>query len=159
MKEMKNKSGFLLAEETLKIVVAVICIVFLVYLLVSLYFGRVQSENIKKAQSSMDRISTIVTAGGGNVDALVPEGWFVFSFTGSDKKPNSCAGENCLCICDKITSINFWSSQEIKCGDDGVCLIVKNLRSFNPIKIKDASEGLTSIQILNQRGEISVRLI
>lgn len=159
MKLSKDKKGFLLAEETLKIVVAVICIVFLVYLLVSLYFGRVQSENIKKAQSSMDRISTTVTAGGGNVDVLVPEGWFVFSFTGSAKKPNSCAGENCLCICDKISSINFWSSQEIKCGDDGVCLIVKNLRLFNPIKIKDANEGLTGIQILNQRGEISVRLI
>jgi len=46
-----NKKGFLLAEETLKIVVAVISITFLIYFLTSLYFARIDGENLRKAEA------------------------------------------------------------------------------------------------------------
>ena len=40
----------LLAEETLKTVIAVIVIVFLVYFLVNLYFGKLKEDTLKKSE-------------------------------------------------------------------------------------------------------------
>ena len=46
----KNKRGFLLAEETLKIIIAVICIVFLVYILVAVYNSHSADKKIEQAK-------------------------------------------------------------------------------------------------------------
>ena len=48
---MKNKKGFLLAEETLKMVLAVICIGFLIAFLFALYFNNVNNAKFLQAES------------------------------------------------------------------------------------------------------------
>lgn len=154
----KNKGGFLLAEETLKIVVAVICIGFLVFFLTSLYFAKMNSEKLKQAESSLERISEVIENAEANselIGGLTPEGWYLFSFV-DEKKPNSCAGKNCLCICDKLGSLNFWSSQVEKCNKDGVCLIVDNLENkLIEIEIK---KDLTSV-LIKKEGNIKIEEI
>ncbi len=142
---MGNKRGFLLAEETLKIIIAVICIGLLVYLLFALYFSRSNERDLIDAQNSLKNSSNSfkssverVRLGNGNngsyVDYLLihnPVGWHLFSFVGSEKKPNSCAGQNCLCICDDVwvdTLVGLIDSRQIKeCDDSGVCYIVSDL--------------------------------
>ena len=47
IKKLKNKKGFLLAEETLKIILAVIAIGFLAYLLFSIYKSGSDSKNLE----------------------------------------------------------------------------------------------------------------
>ncbi len=152
---MNNKKGFLLAEETLKIIISVICIGFLVFFLTSLYFAKMNSEKLKQAESSLERISEVIEnseAKSEPVNGLTPEGWYLFSFV-DEKKPNSCAGKNCLCICDKLGSLNFWISQAEKCNKDGVCLIFDNLENrLIEIEIK---KDLTSI-LIKKEGDIKI---
>ena len=151
----KNKKGMLLAEETLKTVIAVIAISFLVYFLVSLYFGNLDESRQKHAEETLNSISGIIDSGKENLTAITPSGWYLFGFTG-EEKPNPCAGKNCLCICDKNFGINFWESQSEECGDDGRCLIIENLEAFEEIEILDSGEGLTNIIIKKVNDKIVV---
>lgn len=147
---MKNKRGFLLGEETLKIVVALICIIFLIYLLTSIYFSKINETKKIEAKNTLEKIYEIITnselSGSQEYYILNPSRWYLFSFT--NKKPNACANENCICICDKVTNIPLMDNvkrQLTKCDEKGACQIVSNLNRFDEIKIK------TGIGILIQK--------
>ena len=49
-----NKKGFLLAEETLKIIIALISLGFLVYFLGALYFANQDSKELEQAKASLE---------------------------------------------------------------------------------------------------------
>src|SRR3989338_7466453 len=143
-----NKRGFLLAEETLKMIIAAICILFLIYFLVSLYFGKVKKQELKEAQESLSRIANITKSiergeiSIGNVSGINPDGWSLFGFI-QNKKPNSCAGKPCICICASLW-IRGWDGQIKECSDEGVCLISPpGLNQFDEINIKKTTKGLT----------------
>lgn len=134
-----NKKGFLLAEQTIKIVIALIAIVLLVFLLVNLYYSRVRAENQAAAINSLtgqNKIEDYINQGGTvePLGILRPKGWYLLSFTG-EIKPNSCLGQNCLCICYNVASFHLIKSfytdeierQIEECDANGACLIVENL--------------------------------
>lgn len=152
----KNKRGFLLAEETLKIIIAVICIVFLVYLLVSVYNSSISEKKLEQARESLSRlevvISSLVEGGVERQDIPHPKGWHLYSFVGGEK-PNSCLNENCVCICEKST-IEILRSQAAKCDKKGECLVVENLAidEFD-FRINNV-EDLLFVNIKNQNGKI-----
>jgi hypothetical protein len=141
---MKNKKGFLLGEETVKIVIAVICIGFLVTLLVLVYLSATGTQKTKEATSSMDDIikeemERINEGGEPNLQGILipnPSGWYLFGFTGNDKKPNKCTGENCICICQNLL-LDFFDRQIKSCDEKGVCSVVSNLKKFDKIKIEN----------------------
>ena len=56
--KMKCKKGFLLVEETLKIIIALISLIFLVYFLVSLYMANQNAKNLEWAKSSLNHLIT-----------------------------------------------------------------------------------------------------
>jgi hypothetical protein len=57
-------------------------------------------------------------------------------------KPNSCLNENCVCICDNV-AIKMIKSQEKKCDEKGVCLIVPSLSTLNlDLEIRGADNVL-----------------
>ena len=96
-----NKKGFLLGETVVKIIIAVICIAFLVYFLTALYFSKVNNENKEVARNNLDTgdgslkitINLVRSDGTPREHYLQrPSGWYLFSFTGQEK-PNSCAVE------------------------------------------------------------------
>ncbi len=165
-----NKKGNLLPEEVLKIIIAVICIGFLIFLLVSLYFSVTGGEKKKEAEASMKSENGLakeierINLGGETKEqghpVLNPAGWYIFSFTGEDLKPNLCAGNNCICICENV-AVNFFNPQKRqveKCDDKGSCTSVSNLKSFEKIKIE--SKGKTYLLIRKINNEIEVfRLI
>ena len=157
---MQNKKGMLLAEETLKTVLAVIAIGFLIYFLVSLYFVNLNEQRQKQSEATLERISEIIESAEtqGEIRAITPEGWFLFSFV-ENVKPNSCAGKNCLCICENKWPVPFTSEierQAKECGDDGRCLIVKNLESFEEIEIEDIENYPTNININKANNKIVI---
>jgi hypothetical protein len=134
---MKNKNGFLLGEETVKIVIAVICIGFLVTLLVLIYLSATGTQKTKEAVTFMEvlkkNIQTVDEGGEINDEGILiqnPAGWYVFSFVDNDKKPNQCLGENCICICAAD-----WFTQIKTCDSKGACIPVSNLKKFNTFKI------------------------
>ncbi len=161
----KNKRGLLLASETLKIILAVISISFLIFLLTSIYFSSVHSKKLEKATASMQRISEVIQhvdvgkIASENVTTLTPAGWYFFSFTGREIKPNSCAETNCLCICDKILEVKMLGRTQIKeCANKGVCSIVPKLEEFNKFEIGSAGNP-TSIGIKKEGVWIKVSKI
>lgn len=159
---IKQKNGFLLAEETLKMVIAVIAITFLIYFLVSFYFGRVNAIEFEKAKRNLIDSGESVKKTMENLKEKEtreivldsPDKWLLLSFT-SEPKPNSCAGKNCVCICDKA----LLRSQVDVCDkpNEGICVVVENLKQGDAsIQIKTS---LTKISVSKINNEIVIRKI
>jgi len=129
-----NSKGFLLASETVKIVIAVICIIFLVFFLTQLYFSKVAEEKGRQATSALiDSTQSIKNSINHVKETKVSEtyffqnpiAWYVFSFIGDEKKPNSCSNINCICICEDVA--DYFDRQITYCDEDGACLIIPDL--------------------------------
>ena len=160
---MKNKKGFLLTEETLKIVIAVIGLTILIYFLVTLFYSNIGQEKQRQAASTIEGISDVISVldlGQREVYLLQPKGWTMFSFVGEIKKPNSCFGEDCICICDEVnvdTLFGLIESRQLKeCSKNGACTVVDNLESFESFEIKSYQEGTTNINISKEEGKTRV---
>jgi hypothetical protein len=147
---IKNKKGFLLANETLKIIIAVICIGFLVYFLSMLYMNKTGVQKQEEAKQVLDRIEMIIdnlNAGGSENQGIGnPRSWNIYSFV-SGEKPNSCVGQSCLCICKKAFDPGKQLNRQPKvCDSDGACLAIRGLQSADlDIKIM----GDNSLVFLN----------
>ena len=74
-----NNKGLLLGEETLKIVVAVISIGFLVYFLGALYYGGFGDKEEKLAKASLEHLVKEIDAGVTEIEIYNPEGWKIMS--------------------------------------------------------------------------------
>jgi len=135
---MKNKNGFLLAEETLKIIIAVICLGFLAYFLVSIYMNSKTEEKLELAKASLGYLVEEINARHDNVEIYNPKGWVIVSWA-KGNMPNSCSNlgwENCLCICENVgffkKGFNFIKKIFVKkddlerfikkCDNTGYCL-------------------------------------
>ncbi|MDA3836943.1 MAG: hypothetical protein PF542_04940 [Nanoarchaeota archaeon] len=140
-----NKKGMLLAEETMKIIIAVICVGFLIYLLSSIYFATSGERNLEDAKKTIDKIKDIaplltVESPARFFPGLGPGGWYVYSFTQAEDKPNQCSGQDCICICD---SPYIWSSEAAECSKSGECVVVGTLVEMPDIEIlKDGSTNM-----------------
>ncbi len=163
-----DKKGFLLAEETLKIIIALIGISFLVLFLTSLYFTNIKQQKLEQAnqelKNSEESIQNIIKRVGEEREKNIisPVGWFLLSFTGK-VTPDSCTGPNCICICEGVSDnfiINYWEEWEKRqakqCTESGSCLGVASLSSFDRIEIKNPKEKLTKIIIKKGAGKISI---
>jgi len=127
---MKDKKGFLLAEETLKIVIAVICIGFLVYFLVSLYFTDKSSKDLEQAEASLNYLMDEIDAGRTEIEIYNPKGWVIGVWPHDTTKrlliiptgiteglPKSCSNlgwDKCISICNK--------DNKNECDKLGFCL-------------------------------------
>lgn len=130
---MRDKRGFLLAEEALKLILAVISIGILAYLLFSLYNAGTGSKDLGLAKSSLDSLMTGLSSKTSEILVYNPSNWYISSWSKGSGEPTSCSNfdwSNCICICKK--------SDAQSCVSDGACLENKN--SFlikTPIKIEN----------------------
>jgi len=174
LRNIQNKRGFLLGEETIKIIIGLIVIILLVVFLANLYYSKVKEEKQKQAFSSLNGSNLIqgqinlINMGGqpaaGGIRIEVPVGWHIFAFTGNEIKPNVCVGENCLCICSEVVGFNLidWTNkrerQAGECDEDGACLVVRNLIGNYKDSIEIESGG-TQIVFKSDANSISVTKI
>jgi len=159
----KKAAVKLLSKEMIGLIVGAICILFLIFILVSLYFAATGNQNKKYAEASVknltsQEITKINNDGTFNEQGIGvpnPTGWFIFSFVGQDLKPNLCTGQNCLCICEDVTIYAFdWQKRLAKkCDDKGSCVVVPNLKKFDKIKIE---KGGIAIFIKKVNNEIEI---
>ncbi|MEK6817669.1 MAG: hypothetical protein AABX80_02600 [Nanoarchaeota archaeon] len=169
--KLNNKKGMLLAEETLKTVIAVIVIIFLVYFLANLYLGKLKDDTMKKSEqllikSDQSIKNVIDSLKEGESKNLILEqisdwsgdNWNLFSFTGNSEKPNSCAGKSCLCICDDVLGADSFDfvKQANECNKKGVCAIVSNLKN-EELNIELQKDFSTEILISKQNNEVSIK--
>lgn len=118
-----NRKGFLLGEETIKIIIAIICLVALVYFLISLYMAN-KDKDLELAKASLEKLVNDANAGKTETEIYNPKGWGIVSFLSSQKEdlPEFCKNKgwnNCICIC------NF-PGRSVKtfltaCNTKGVC--------------------------------------
>ncbi|GIU68523.1 MAG: hypothetical protein KatS3mg001_373 [Candidatus Pacearchaeota archaeon] len=135
---MKNKKGFLLGEEAVKIVIALIALSLLVYLLYSLYSSNKNSKDLELAKESLNRTFEAFSNREKEIQIYNPESWYFISWPREDKTPLSCSNlgwSSCICICKDRTFVK----DEIKeCDSLGVCLENKeNYKIDEKIKIED----------------------
>jgi len=140
-----KKRGMLLTEETLKIVIAVICIIFLAYFLASLYLNNKSSANLEFAEESLNFLVGEIETGQSSIEIYNPKGWVISVWPGEfisgfwpftqveTGMPNSCSNvgwESCICICNE--------ANPDKCDKNGFCLENNfNISVDKNIKIKE----------------------
>jgi len=128
-----NKRGFFLAEETMKIILAVICLGFLLFVLGKMYYSYTVDKEVQQAKDTLARIEKevnsmkdgdkreIVLYGPGPVWAGTNY-WILIG--GGVDIPNFCSEKgwsDCLCLCKNIwvEAINSYKS---KCDETDVCV-------------------------------------
>jgi len=166
-----KKRGDILPEETLNIIVSLLCILLLLGLLAAIYFSNVKSKKLAEASDTLERISlnidriSVNSLFIGEEYDIKPFGWTIFSYADESLKPNQCSYQPCLCICDKVNydslPFDIVKDRQVKeCSNDGVCLIIENLNEFDEISITKGSGSFTSIRIEEEvSGKIGVRKI
>jgi len=154
---MKNKNGFLLGEETLKVVIAVICILFLVYLLAHIYYTNKDSRDLKLATASLENLIRDINSGKNSTEVYNPSGWRIVSWDGENtpvevtgaKIPASCLNmgwSSCLCICKPLRSSGISKNVMTPklCDDNGICL--KSSFAVEASAGANSAEGVIGIE-------------
>jgi type II secretory pathway pseudopilin PulG len=136
---MRNKKGFLLGEYTLKVIVAILCLAFLLYLLFALYMIFTEKKEIEKAQSTLDYITNIQMSvareqGKAEFPVMVPKNWFILSYENTKIGELQC--DYCLCVCDEE---GWFKNQEETCAENGIC---KNLNERIVIPVADGERKI-----------------
>ncbi len=147
-KMLMGKKGFLLAEETLKMILSVIAIGFLAFLLFSLYNAGKSSQKLEFAEESADFLIGEINAGRDEVEIFNPDGWVVVSWPHEGMMPDACSNvgwESCICITkdaweirDTLPLVEERIERLKSNSDEGVCK--ENPGDFStegPIKIDD----------------------
>lgn len=120
---MVNKRGFLLGEFTLKVLIAILCILILMFLLYKIYATFTGQAYLDQANSTVSKIVEEINYAylnpsiGGNYIMTSPKGWVLEYYSGNEQKPKLCNGD-CLCVCEKVGWIG---NQVSKCDSNGKC--------------------------------------
>lgn len=143
---MISRRGFLLAEETVKIILALIVVSFLVYLLSSLYFANKREADLEFADASLKKIIESIDGGLSEVEIYNPGGWYLLGWPYQNVAPKSCSNlgwENCLCICRNqgkgisvpgIHTVVTPSNLAESCDELGVCKSIDQKIFINKLK-------------------------
>ena len=153
-----NKKAFLLAEETLKIVIALISISFLIYFLSALYFTNKASKDLEFAEASLQHLIDEINLGSIEVEIYNPEGWVISSWPHKVLKgiigfreevndiPNSCSNlgwKSCICFCGDTSILNLEGED---CDKKGICLESEYGIEGNVIELEDIPLNLLVAQ-------------
>jgi len=142
-----NKRGFMLGEYTLKMIIAIFCIILLLYLLFNFYSSFTAKQNFTRAEATLNSFIEKMGDAKKNPGNLVslpllePNNWILISYSGLEK-PESCT-KDCICLCEGVNwkdKAKFWSgiNQLDKCEIRGVC---KNfMEKINNLNIKLRTE-------------------
>lgn len=150
----KNKKGFLLGEFTLKLIIAIMGILILIYLLFRLYSAFSNEDKLAQAGATLDALETQLNAVNGGVGSLSyllvsPKSWVFVNYPGG--RPTSCGGSPCLCICK---AAGWWYNQDDQCNDKNIakCKIITYL-----IVMKDEIEIAPAEILINKvQGGVSI---
>ncbi len=157
---MRNKKAFMLAEHTLKVIIAVLCLLLLFYLLFRLYASYENEKNLGMAESTLNEIEEKMNKAREKGEAqevvlLEPKGWILISFEG-DKKPNKCIS-NCICICtDDEPGFHLISTNLELCNSLGACKNFDDKMNKFAYQIRESSIPVLGDIIMDSAEELNV---
>ena len=158
---INNKKGQeMLIVEVSKMLIAILCLLFLVAVFVAIFLSASNSAKTKQAEGILNGKEGLITSiktgnDYSNFNIPSPTGRYLFGFT--EVKPNSCVGENCLCFCKKSNFFDTLISKKAQmkeCDKYGICSVVSNLANSFEIKIKN--DGTTSISVTQLNGLVEI---
>jgi hypothetical protein len=160
IKRRLNKKGFFLAEETMKILLAVICLLFLVFVLGKMYYSYSIGKEAQQAKDTLAAIEkevnlvksgepreiVIYSPAPGKIEGIF-NWWVLVGFNGAEK-PTFCyekGWNNCLCMCKN--SYGWTNTQKEKCDDDKICVSLSDKKLVTqPIELLDLPMTLSISQ-------------
>lgn len=130
---MMNKKAILM-EETLKIIIAVVCIIALLYLAFSMYGIFTQKKAIEQARATISNVidKAAVLKDGESFLYLVesPKKYYlaVFNRESTPRMPSQCLKEaTCLCMCEEESVEDCDASRTCK---DSPTMLAKNAEIY-----------------------------
>ncbi|MEA3329160.1 MAG: hypothetical protein U9Q06_00260 [Nanoarchaeota archaeon] len=138
-----NKKGEFTIEEFVRIVIAVMVILILIYLAFSLYGVLRQQSKLKQAQIHLETIERIIKnlEEGSSDEYLLtsPKGWFLTFFSENQfNSPLECGGKECLCFCEGVENeVNY----NFDCDSGHVCRVVEEGFKINFITTQYEQDG------------------
>ncbi len=162
---MKSKKAFLLGEHTLKVIIAVLCLLLLAYLLFRVYSSSKDQRNLELAESTLneleEKMEEAKTSGKEQemivlnpVSGKLLNYWWIIAwpYKTQNKKPERCMGNYCICICGAGDSKDSSLQQ---CDSLGVCKnFDEKIKTIDPGLIFDWNEP---IPIKNPPVEIKIK--
>lgn len=153
---MKNKKGFLIGEETLKIIISVIVITFLVWFLYSLYQGYSKVNELEKAKESLNFLVEEINVGSEEVMIFGPGEWGISSWNkdSTEKIPGFCKEKkwnNCICFCQPPRgSVNTYTGSCLSVDREGIICKEINFSVFHykPLEVNNNIIKIDSPSIL-----------
>lgn len=151
---MKNKKAIVL-PETLKLIIAVLCIMLLIYLAVSLYglfFKKTAIEQAKENLKQMSiKINKIEKSEKSENQFLLesPSKWFLIAFPYKDgvETPKQC-NKYCICICPLEDKSNALKD----CSSLGACVDVSmKIETVNDAPIYIKGPSLLRMRLVNNK--------
>ena len=164
---MKNKKAILL-PESIRIIIAVLCIILLIYLAVSLYgLFKNKTEREQARETLKQIIDEITTAKDTGKErqylVIAPKGWYLVSYVKEKSTPTICKGESCLCMCPEKSNIldvygkiegdidqtdYFYKEGFQKCQDERICQNVEDKIEFGDLasQILEKTIGTATIR-------------
>jgi Tfp pilus assembly protein PilE len=151
-----NKKG-IIAKEVVRLVIALLCLVLLIFLAVQLYGIFSSKTEIQQAKSTLNQISEIMEnleegesaeylfVGPVNKNNL----WF-FKFFSGHESPEQCKGEDCLCIC---VSKNRDFIDANDCDNLGICKKTEKKVSIKTFNKNFRINEIFGISIINSDNE------
>lgn len=125
-----NKKADMMPEEALKIIMAVLGVVLLLYLAFSLYgifMSKTQLEQASAVLSSLSGKANVLESGN-NASVLVtsPRDWNLYVFNSGQISPKLCSNSACICICEQYFSTAEINKAVDSCEKNGVCQKIKS---------------------------------
>lgn len=146
---MYNRKGKLILEESVKWILAVACIAFLISLSVTLYGVFNSKAKIEQGRATLDEfVSKVNFLEGDKISKMIlgsPKGWYVVFYDSSrvlsgdgTGMPIQCGNKDCVCLCEAERRLSmeerdyFYyrnkgkSDGLIHCEKEGICKSTKN---------------------------------
>jgi len=149
---MKSKKAFLLGKYTVTIVIAVLCLLLLVYVLFTIYSNSQDEKALGIAQSSLDELKEKMDLAKENspqkATLLVQEGrsglhvWELYYFPKKiGATPEACYDDYCLCVCYYGEAGEIFSEYKT-CNKIGRCIVIDG-----PVKVDSAYNLPADVEI------------
>jgi len=152
-----NRNGFLLAEETLKMIIAVVALVVLVGLLVKVYYNNQDSKELELAKSSLEKLEKAIGDNLIEVQIFNPDGWSFSTWPNDGEIPDVCSNmkwEKCICLCE-APIIKFSTNYLDNCNDGKTGICFENEKDLGIPSLHIEIDGITVLKINYEDNEIS----